>query len=261
MGFASGGLLALGCTWRISAQAEPTTKPQNVVEVVGHDVQVDWTELRMEVVAEAREGGLQAVEASEQMARRSAEAAFQQAVGSVRVTPDARVADLLADRDLGEVVRSRVSRWEVARATYGSSGAVRLEAELSLQDLLRPWALQIAKPGAAPPSRTGITGVVIDTRGMHLAPAYALRLVSRSGVVLFAGELWEEQAVTEPPFRFVLDPAHPAAAEAGAAPLLLVAEAVRGADVVLGDEAVRRVAEAGEGVFGRGTVIVVVDAP
>jgi hypothetical protein len=246
----------------IAARAgELEDEPENVIEVVGHGVRVDWTELQMEIVAEAQGAGVQAIEATEQLARKSAEAAFQQAVGSVRVTPDARVADLLADRDLGSMVRSRVSRWEVERATYRSSGGVQLEAVLSLQDLLRPWSLQIAKPGAAPPSKTGVTGVVIDTRGMHLAPAYALRVVSPQGVVLFAGELWEEQAVTQPPFRFVLDPAQPAAAEAGAAPLLLVAEAVRGADVVLGQQAVELVEEAGEGVFGRGTVIVVVDAP
>lgn len=245
----------------LSAWGEPADEPEpgsgNVIEIVGHGVSVDWTELALKVTAESKGAGLPAIEGTEQMARRTAEAAFQQAVGSVRVTPDARVADLLADRDLGDVVRARVSQWEVQRATYGASGAVTLDAALPLQALLKPWAMQIARPGATPPSRTGITGVVIDTRGMNLSPAYALRIVSDNGVVLFAGELWEEQAVSESPFRFVLDPAQPAAASAGAAPLLLVAKRVHGADVVLGEELAQRAVESG--VFGRNTIIIVVD--
>jgi hypothetical protein len=195
-----------------------------VVEVVGHGVVIDWTTLRLEVTATAAGAGVQTIEAAEQMARRSVEAAFQQAVGGVRVTADARVDDLVADRDLGAALRSRVSRWEVETATYGTSGRVELHAVLSLQELLRPWALQIAVP-AEPARDSEWTGVVVDARGTGVRPAYTLRLVSPDGDVVYAGGLWEDHAVRIPPYRFVADPAHPAAAEAGSNPLLLVAGA------------------------------------
>lgn len=233
--------------------------PTDVIEVVGHGVQIDWTTLRLEVTAGARGAGPQANEATEQLARRSVEAAYQQAVGSVRVTADARVADLVADGGLGPAVRSRISRWEVDEATYTTTGRVDLHAVLSLQDLLRPWAIQIARSGVPPSEIGGRTGIVVDARGTNLAPAYALRLVAPDGGVLYAGELWEAPAVSIPPYRFVSDPAHPAAAEAGANPVMLIATGSREADVFLSQSGVRQLSETGDGLLGRVTVIVVVD--
>jgi hypothetical protein len=76
---------------------------------------------------------------------------------------------------------------------------------------------------------------------------------------LYGGELWEEQAVRLPPFRYVVDPADPIAYAAGPDPLLLVASARKDGDLVLTPKSCDRVQAAGEGVFGRTTVIVVVD--
>jgi hypothetical protein len=263
-------LLMLGLRLAACDPATPNLDEESgadVIEVVGHGARIDWTRLELEVTAQASGSGAQSVEAAEQLARRSVEAAFQQAVGSVHVTSDARVADLVADSELGAAVRSRVSRWVVARATYGTSGSVELVATLSLQELLRPWAVQIARPLAAPlrllsmpPTGEEPTGLVIDARGTDLRPAYTLRLVSGDGRVLYAGELWEEQAVRIPPFRFVPDGAHPAVDGAGERPLLMVAESGRGTDLVLSPTDVDSLGERERDVLlGRTTVIVVVD--
>ena len=247
------------------APAPPTEDGRNLVEMVGHGARIDWTRLELEVTSQSSGAGTQTIEAAEQLARRSIIAAFQQAVGAIRVTADARVADLVADSELGPAVRSRVSRWVVARSTYGTSGGVELVATLSLQELLRPWAMQIARPGSPSvptiaPGRPPVTGVIVDARGTDLRPAYTLRLVTREGRVLYAGELWEEHAVRIAPFRFVPDGAHVAVAEAGDNPLLLVAEAGQGSDLVFGPRDVERLGERErDGVLGRTTVIVVVD--
>jgi hypothetical protein len=260
------GLIGLmGCDEASPEQGKASTA--DVIEVVGHGAEIDWTSLELEVIAQASGSGAQSVEAAEQLARRSVEAAFQQAVLTVHVTSEARVADLVADPELGAAVRSRVSRWVVERATYGTSGSVELVATLSLQELLRPWALQIARPVAAPlrlasmpPTGEEPTGLVIDARGTDLRPTYTLRLVAGDGRVLYAGELWEEQAVRIPPFRFVPDGAHPAVAEAGERPLLMVAEAGSGSDLVLSPGDVEALGERERDVLlGRTTVIVVVD--
>jgi hypothetical protein len=184
-------------------------------------------------------------------------------VGSVRVTGDARAADLMADEGLGAAIRSRISRWEVDTATYAVSGTVRLSASLSLQELLRPWAMQIARPGVAAlpegqPRDDAFTGVVVDARGSGLAPSYSIRLVGPDGQVVYGGELWEEQAVTLPPYRFVGVAGHPAAASAGDRPLFLVGAGIRDGDLVLDEASRQRAQEAGD-LFGRTTVIVVVD--
>lgn len=250
-------MLAVGGCGGAAADGGPSA---DVIEVVAHGVRIDWTTLQLEVTADASTAGPQTVEGAEQLARRAVDAAYDQAVGSVRVTADARVADLVADSDLGAAIRSRVSRWEVVRAEYGTSGRVELVASLSLQELLRPWALQIARPGVPPVGGSPVTGVVVDARGTGIRPAYALRLIGPDGRVLYAGEQWEEEAVTAAPYRFVQDPAHPAASGAGDRPLLLIAADVRGSDLVLGDADAELLSDRGsDGVLGRTTVVVVVD--
>ncbi|MEQ1507707.1 MAG: hypothetical protein ABMB14_36095 [Myxococcota bacterium] len=234
---------------------DPPTSPPDVIEVVEPGVRIDWTTLELEVTASADAAGPEALDAAEQMARRRVDDAYQKAVGSVWVTNDARVADLVADGELGTQIRSRVSKWEVDEATYRASGRVELRATLSLQELLRPWALQIARPGVPPTDAPSATGVVIDARDLGVRPSYALRLVSSDDRVLYAGELWEEQAVRVPPYRFVTHPGHPAAAEAGPNPVLLIADEVRGTNLVLSDAEIVRL---GETVLGQTTVIVVV---
>jgi hypothetical protein len=240
----------------------PADRTSNVVEVLGQGVSIDWTRLDLEVAVGANGASAQMLEATEQLARRSIEAAYQQSVGSVRVTADARVADLVADVELGDAIRSRISRWEVTEATYHTGGAVDLRAELSLQELLRPWAIQIARPGVLPADGVtpgaGPSGVVVDARGTGLRPAYVVRLVSIDGQVLYGGELWEESAVAIPPFLFVGDPAHPGAAIAGERPAFVVATAVRDGDLVVNDRGREQLALA-EGALGRITVVVVVD--
>lgn len=244
-----------GCT----PSSEPDGPSSDVIEVVAHGVRIDWTTLELEVTADASGAGPQTVEAAEQLARRAVEAAFQQAVGSVRVTTDARVADLVADNDLGAAIRTRVSKWEVVRAEYGTSGRVELVAALSLQELLRPWALQIARSGVPPVRSAAETGLVVDARGTGVRPAYALRLLAPDGRVLYAGEQWEEQAVAAAPFRFVPDAAHSAAAGAGDRPMFVVATS-RGTDLVLDAADAERLSERdADGVLGQTTVVVVVD--
>lgn len=240
--------------------------PDDLVEPVGHGVRVNWTTLQLEVEASARGQGTQSVQAVEVLARREVEAAVQQAVGSVRVTSDARVADLLADEGpLAAAIRSRTSRWQVAEAVYGTTGKVTLRAELSLQELLKPWTTSIARagvaPAPAPETPTEPTGLLIDARGTGARPAYAVRLLDPAGQAVYAGELWEAQAVTLAPYRYVTDPAHPEAATAGARPVLLRAVEAREADLVLSAEDAARVAEVAERVLARGAVVVVLDAP
>jgi hypothetical protein len=233
-----------------------------VHENLGHDVRVNWTTLSLEIDGVAWRKGAQTWQSIEQMARREVDAAVRQAVGSVRVTGGARVADLVADEALGEAIGSRIPRWEVEEAVYATSGKVALRATLSLQDLLKPWTLQIASAadgGAVDPSWP--TGLVVDARGLRAAPAYAPRLVDVAGTSLYAGELREDRAVQVAPYVFVSDPAHPAAAVAGDAPLTVQATEARGSDLVIGEPgAALRIAEIAGPVLSRGAVVVLVDA-
>lgn len=242
----------------ISARAAP---PADVVQELGEGVQVNWTTLQIEIDASAHSPAVASLKAVEQLARREVEAAVQHNVGGIHVTSEQQLLQLLSEDTLGPALRARTSRWIVREATYGTSGRVWLRAELSLQDVLKPWVLQRAQPrGAALQPEGPYTGLIVDVRGQRARPAYAPRILDAEHHVLFDAQLDETRAVTEPPFLFVSDPAHPAAARAGARPLIVVATLAQRTDLVLSSADAERVSGAGE-LLRRGGVVVVVDAP
>lgn len=244
------------------AVPEVARPPADVEQVIAQGVVVDWTRMELRVHTTTHGAAIQTFEAVEQLARRQIDAAIDQAAPKVRVTTSARVSDLLADPRLGAAVESRLTRWEVAEAVYGTSHKVELRAVLSLQELLKPWALQIARAGAAPPSEAeGPTGLIVDARGTGVEPAYALRLLGPDGAVLYGGELYEEEAVTVAPYLYVLDPAHPEAARAGDRPLLIRATSASASDLTLDGQGAARVAEMSDLLLGRTPVVVVLDVP
>lgn len=244
------------------APAPPSEVP-NVEEVVGPGVRVDWSLLTLEVWTDTVGRPTQTLEAVEQLGRREVDVAFQQSVGRVRVTSSSLLGQLVADPRLGAAVQSRLPRWNVTEAVYGTSGRVSLSASLSLQDLLQPWTLQIAKAGSAPPvDPADPTGLLVDARGTGARPAFCPRLLDPDRRPLYAGELYEEQAVTLAPFLFVPDPAHPLAALAGASPVWVRAIEREGeSDLVVDAAGAARIAELSDTLLGRGRVVVVVDPP
>ncbi|HHO52218.1 MAG TPA: hypothetical protein ENK18_15415 [Deltaproteobacteria bacterium] len=248
----------LSMLWGLSlARGVP---PVDVVQQLGEGVRVNWSTLQIEVDASAYSPTVASLRAVEQLARREVEAAIQHNVGGIPVTSELELEALLQDDDLGPSLRARVSRWIVREATYGSSGRVWLRAELSLQDTLKPWVLARAQPHDASLEPAGAyTGLIIDVRGQRARPAYAPRILDAQHHVLFDSALDEIQAVTEPPFLFVSDPAHPAATCAGARPLIVAATLAQRSDLVLSRADAERVVGAIE-VLRRGHIVVVVDA-
>lgn len=233
--------------------------PRPIVTEAGAALELDWTAMVLRATASAGTHGTEGTRAVEELARRSLRVGMEQGVSRIPVTAEVGF-DALLEGPLAGALRSRMHRWEVTEAVYHASGRVQLTAELSLQDLLKPWTLsRVADPEGA---RAGeVTGLVIDARGSGARPAWAPSLIGHDGQVLYDGWLWEEEAVSRAPVVYVGDPAHPAAARAGQRPLFLRARDARGPDLVLdADETARFRAEAaGARVLGEGTVVVVID--
>jgi hypothetical protein len=254
------GLLTGLLTAPLSAVAAPAR--DDVREPLAQGVHIDWTTLSLEVWTDTLGRPTQSLEAVEQLGRREVDVAVQQSYGGVRVTSTALLRDLVSDERLGAAVATRLPRWTVDEVVYGTSGRVRLTASLSLQDLLQPWSTQIARAGSPPPNPEGPTGLLVDARGTGARPAFCPRLLDELGRPLYSGELYEEQAVSVAPYLFVPDPAHPATAVLGPAPVLVRATRREGeSDLVLDHEGAQRVAELTETLLGRGKVVVVVDPP
>lgn len=245
--------------WLASLAWAGETLPQPVVTEAGAALELDWTRMVLRATASAGTHGTESTRAVEELARRSLQVGMEQGVARIPVTSSVGFEALLGG-PLGDALRSRMHRWEVTEAVYHASGRVELTAELSLQDLLKPWTLgRVGEP--AETRATPITGLVVDARGSGAVPAWSPALLDADGAVLYDGWLWEEEAVTRAPVVYVADPAHPAAARAGERPLFLRAREARGPDLLLdAEEAARFRAEAqGARVLGEGTVVVVID--
>lgn len=213
-----------------SALASPT---DNLVEDVGRGLLVDWSTLVVEVDAGSYRAGAQATKAVEQSARLAIDDRLEDGLGVVRVANGVFVAELMEREDLGPSLEARRSRWRVAEATYTVSGKVDLHAQLSLQEFLKPYTLQRARPTPTSGEPGAFTGVIVDARGLGVVPAYLPTFLGPDGATLWEGELWDEDAVGQAPVVWVVDPAHPAAVRAGEAPLMIRAASAAGSTLSL----------------------------
>lgn len=232
----------------------------DVREDLGGGVVVNWTRLVLEVTGEARGYGVGANRrAVEQEARRLVGPGMLTGSAVVRVTGASTFADLEKDATIGDALRSRVERWSVAEVRYYASGSVSLSGELSLQELLKPWALSVAKPlPAEPPGDNEATGMIIDARGVKFQPVYAPHVVAADGRVLYDGVLWDEHAMVESPAVYLTDPNNPAIGRAGDRAIRVTAIDVKEGDLVVDDADAARIAEVAPSTFAlrRGTVAI-----
>jgi hypothetical protein len=236
--------------------------PQDLREDLGGGAAVNWTTLTLEVARSGQGRGIAGTrKAVEHDVRTGLGPAVAEAALAVRVSADAYVDDLVADEALGEAVEARLGRWTVGESRYHASGRIELVAELRLIDLLKPWSLVNAPPRPEAPREPGLSGVLVDARGIEALPSWAPRLLDEHDRVLWDGTVWEDVALAVPPVSWIPDPAHPGVARVGPNPLILRAAGVRGADLVLDPlDAVRfRTALSSAEVLREGTVVVVVD--
>ena len=213
--------------------------------------QIDWTGMRLLVSASAAGGGGSntSIETMEAEARTRLGPRVLELARRVRVSSDTTAGDLL---DAGDAVADRLDAnlalWEVYEARYYTSKAVELDGALPLQPWLRPALVSLAAgKGRSSPPASGVSGLVVDARGLKVLPAIAPRLKDPSGDVLYAVQgLTEFAAAQRGPVVYVRDPADVAAAQrAGEEPLFVRAVTVAdGTDLVLSAEDAQAVRDA-----------------
>jgi hypothetical protein len=233
-----------------SAAAQFWAPEVRVIETFEHG-QVDWTDglvlSRDSATSAARQdAGVAAVQDATQTARQ----------GLLRLFDQVRFD---ATQMLGQAVRqAEVPRQElevlVAHATvvetqYFPRGAVAIAVQLpfagQLTALLLP-AVSSGTPDSEPKTETVHTGVVIDARGLAIAPALFPKIVDERGQTLYAPESVDREAAVQQgyvAYAKAFDQA-PAQARIGERPLVLRALRVAGetrVDLVLSDTEATRI--------------------
>jgi len=249
------------CLLPAHAQDPTGGEPVEVRDALSGGAVVNWTRLTVEASYSHQGSGVAGrQQATEQLARQRIGPAIQDGIPQVYATSPLTIGDLMEQDGLGDALRNRVKLWAVSRATYHASGTVALDGELDLTEYLRPWTLGQAHPAPETPPVSAYSGLVIAARRAGAQPAFAPRVLGHEGGELWDGRLWDSAVLKRSPVVWVADAAHPAAARAGEAPLVVRARSARGADLVLdeaGTAAVRRHL-VGSPALGEGRVVILV---
>jgi hypothetical protein len=227
---------------------------------------MDWTQHLLVVEASARPntGAWRDIKATEQDARAILAPRLDRLARSLRFSGAALAGDLMAGEDaVSEMLAERLMRWRVTETRYHSSGQVHLRAEFEVQPWLSPAVNALAEGALDSLNTPPRSGIVVDARGLEVAPCFAPRLVNSVGSLLYGPETLDpEIASLEVPAVWVTDPADPAAAiRAGEDPVFLVADAVlAGGDLILGarDEATLASLRDNSDLLARARLVVVV---
>jgi hypothetical protein len=244
--------------------APPATLPGDVVVPGSGGTWINWTTLRLEAEGAATGIGVGSMPATlEQEARAEIGPNLLKRAQDLEVRSGMRVSAILSEPTLGPQVGSQIGLWEVDEARYFASGKVVLRASVSIADVLKPWTVsESVDRGDVLVDAPLVSGVLVDARGVEVTPAFAPRLLDAAGVPVFDGRVWADRATQATITRYVTDPAHPAAAMAGATPMIVVAAGAMGSDLLLtADDAAALRAQGAVDALRGGALVIVVDPP
>lgn len=228
---------------------------------------VDWTRgvLVVSTTGSQSAGAPKALHLTEQEALNRLQSKVQEEQRLVRLDSDQKVGDRMQEGDpIAGLLLESSGNFTIAETRYYSSGRVELTAELPLHGWLRPALVDRAKGEEGAADSGEFSGVLIDARGLSLRPSLAPKITDAQGVVIYSLEHLTPRAAGEVlPVAWVGDPADPEAIErAGERPLILAAQsAARGGDIVLAEEAAKRLVQATRGteLLPSARVVVVTD--
>lgn len=241
--------------WMAVALADPVAQPLP-------DGWIDWTSgvLVVETSGDPNTGAWSDAKVAEQAALAQLEARIEEHARNVPYDDDTAASELMGREPWAAAVEEGATTWQITESRYHSSGRVELRAELDIHTWLRPVLAEQAQ--AEPSTKTPqVTGVLVDAREVRASPCLAPKLLGTSREVVYSSaSLTREGASGERPAVWVDDPADAAATDrAGDKPLILIAAAASGCDIVLDAQGVASLAGlAGTSVLTTGRVVVVV---
>ena len=244
------------------ASALAFEEPADFLEVVETGIVINWTDMTLVVTDSARGSRTESKqEAVEQLARRKVGQGILAGAATVAVTADKTLADLQQEAELADPLRSRLDRWVASESRYFASGRVELVGVLSLQELLKPYTMDRARPEPENQRKPRYTGLVVDARDTQGRPAFAPRILGDDEKVLYDGSLWIDEALSRSPAIYVVDPAHRAAVIAGDSPMFVKAERATTADFYLTEKDTLRfrTAMSQARLLGEGRMVVVLN--
>ena len=227
--------------------------------------EVDWAELVVRATGSGppdfrAQNPAQARLAAEKSAREDAVKVALSQVEALPVAPGQALGSLFPDGPARQKLVDLVRKFRVREKRYYSDHGIQVDVEIPLGALL---AAAVTEPvtGQVNAQGTGdFTGLLVDARGLGFVPQLSPRLVDASGKVLYGAgwvspEVRGKVGVAAYFTGLEKAAAHP---RVGDRPLVVKAESSKGQELVLGEEAVKKLAAARNGWLSDGRVGVVI---
>jgi hypothetical protein len=195
---------------------------------------------------------------AERAAKVDAQRNCLEAVKGVAVTGGQTVGGAMSDGATRTAVEGTLRGFRETAKRYYSDGGVEVDIEVPLEGV----AEAVLPKAAAAPAPAGPTALVVDASGMKVLPALAPRLFDEGGKELYGpaslGEAARKGNGVAAYARSLDSARRDLAARLGDKPLVVKAQAVLGADLVLGPEAAKALAGA-PAFLAEGRVVIVTD--
>lgn len=244
-------------------------KGGDVSQTVGHG-KINWSDktitatgsgapsLKASNVAAARLG-------AERAAKMDALRNIIEAVKGVRVSGGQSAGDMMAAAPtIKAKVEGVVRGFKVLDTKYYSDGGVDLIVQVSLDGILTEALMPNAGSKAAASGETGgITGVIINAKGLGVAPALAPRILDDKGQAVFASELVYSEAIARHGVCGYSNSLDAATKDGRVADKPLIVKALKvatkgGSDVIISAKDAGKLKKLAS-VLSKGKVIIVVD--
>jgi hypothetical protein len=184
---------------------------------------------------------------------------LEQAKG-VQISAGRTVGDVMASEEIRGRVEGVVRGFKVINKRYYSDSGVEMDVEVPLSALTSALA---PAPDPAPVVNTQgtkkYTGLVVDARGLGAKPVLAPRLLDSAGKPVYGPEALSSEArksVAVAAWYKSLEDAQKSTL-VGEKPLVVKAAQLQGSDLVLGEDALKKLAEANASFLAEGRVAIV----
>jgi hypothetical protein len=252
------------------AASEEKASPRTGVNWAGQVIQAVGSgapDLNAVSPAQARLG-------AEHAAQQDAFRSLLEQVKPIRITAGRTVADEMQKQEVREKIEAAIKAFKITRKRYYSDGGLEIDVEVPLSALNEALlstasgtavsataASAIATPaGAVKADRTAKnTGLVVDARGVPLAPALAPRLLDEAGQALYGAEVLSQEARKSRTVAAWVTSLEEAKKHerAGRNPLVVKAAKAIGTDLVIAHEDAKKLSESNNAFLAEGRVVIV----
>jgi hypothetical protein len=268
------GPLCRGRGWQgvvfalVTATASAASAQAVSQDTPGHG-KINWTDRTITVtgsgapdlnaanVAVAREG-------AERAAKLDAMRNILEAVKGVKISANATGANAMAAPEIIAKVHGAISGFKVLDIKYYSDGGVDMIVQVPLDKITDALVSDAGtKVSAGTGAAAGTTGIIINAKGLAVAPALAPKLTDEKGTVVYSSGSVAKDAMTGGGVCGYLNNLEAAKKDprVGAKPLVLKALRIPekgSADLVLADADAAKLAQLGD-ILAKGSVVIVTD--